>query len=94
MPTINTFDKDPSAVLDYTFDWSAWLTSPETIQTAVITVPTGLTLNSTVVNPTQVTGWIAGGASGQQYTVTCHITTNSVPARQDQRTITIVVLNR
>ena len=83
----NVFDKDPNAVLDYQWDWSAWLETGETISTALVTVPTGLTLDSQVDTTTSVTAWLSGGTAGTGYAVLCHITTSA--GREDDRQIII-----
>ena len=84
------FFHDPDAVLDYKFDWTSWLSTGETVTVEAITVPSGITLDSESITDAglSVTGWISGGTAGQQYQVTCHITTNG--SREDDRTITLV----
>jgi hypothetical protein len=82
-----SFGKDPDAVLDYQFDWSAWLAG-DTIASHAVTVPTGLTLVSSSNSSTAVTVWLSGGVAGVSYPVTCHIVTAA--GREDDRTITIV----
>jgi hypothetical protein len=94
----DTFIKDPSAVLDYRFDWKAqtngsgqrdWLAAAETISTKTITPSTGITVDSSSLTDTNtsVTVWLSGGSAGTDYTVACKIVTSA--ARTDQRTITI-----
>ena len=90
----SSFLKDPDATLDYTFDWSDWLTSPETINSIVTDVPTGMTEESSSNTTTTATIWLSGGIAGTEYTVGCEITTNSSPARVDERSITIKVVQR
>ena len=93
---MNEFTKDPGADLDYGWDWSAWLAAGETIISAVVTVPTGLTKGNESNTSTTVTVWLSGGTVSQSgssiYVVTCVITTNQ--ARVDARSLTINVLNR
>lgn len=85
--------KDPAAVLDYTIDWTAWLTEGETITASTWTVPAGLTEQSTSATPTAATVWLAGGTVGAgRYTVTNEITTSD--GRTDERSIQITCLNR
>jgi hypothetical protein len=90
----STFIKDPSAVLDYVFDWSAWLTDGETISTRTITATTGITVASSAItgSSTTVTVWLSGGTAGATYYVTCAIVTSA--SRTDERTVTIRVTNR
>ena len=86
-----TFTKDGAATLDYTVDWSAFL-GTDTIATAVVTTPAGLTELSEVTTPTKVTVWLSGGTVGQSYTVVCRITT--VAGRIDERSILIRVRDK
>lgn len=97
------FTKDPDATLDYTFDWKAssngtgssdWLESGESISTATVTVPSGLTKDSQAVGSGAVTVWISGGTAGESYKVLCQITTDNSPARTDERSIIINVKER
>jgi len=83
----NVFTKDPDAVLDYQWNWSAWLAVGETITSAVITVDTGLTLDSQSNTTTTVTAWLSGGTVDEGYRVVCEITTSA--ARTDNRSIYI-----
>jgi len=87
----NIFTKDPSAVLDYTINWSSWLDS-DTISTSTWTVPTGLTKDSDTSTTTTATIWLSSGTAGTQYTVVNHIVTAA--GREDDRSIYIVVENR
>lgn len=85
------FTKDPDAVLDYEFDWSAWL-GADTIATHTVTAPAGLTVDSTEATTTTVTMWLSGGTDGASYAVTCHIVTAA--GREDDRTATITMQSR
>ena len=85
------FTKDPDAVLDYEFDWSAWL-GTDTIATHTVTAPAGLTVDSTEATTTTVTMWLSGGTDGASYAVTCHIVTAA--GREDDRTATITMQSR
>lgn len=86
------FVKDPQAVLDYQWDWSLWLAVGETISTATVTVPTGITLASSTSTTTTVTAWLSSGTVGADYTITCHIVTNQ--GRTDERNIFIMSRER
>jgi hypothetical protein len=85
------FVKDPSSILDYEFDWTAWLTDGETITSHDVTV-TGVTLDETTASNTAVVAWVSGGTVNTTATIACEITTSA--ARVDERTITLRVLNR
>ena len=88
----NTFLKDPQAVLDYSFDWTAWLATSETITTHTVTVESGITKDSDSESAGIVTAWLSGGIAGNYYDVACLITTNL--GRTDERTIMIAVDDR
>ena len=84
--------KDPSAVLDYVFDWTEWLATGETITDHTITADTGITVDSSTEDTGKVTVWLSGGTAGQNYKVACKITTSA--GRTDERTIWIKVTDR
>jgi hypothetical protein len=86
-----SFTHDPDAVLDYEFDWSAWL-GADTITSHTVTAAAGLTVDSTTATATAVTAWLSGGSVGASYAVACHIVTAA--GREDDRTVTISVLER
>ena len=91
---IQSFPKDPQAILDYTFDWSYWLAEGETIDSYILTVPAGVTLDSEQFTATTVTAWISGGTDGVSYTVACKIVTDNATPRTDERSIILIVSNR
>ena len=92
--------KDPSAVLDYVFDWTGWLATGETIavdsetgeKLITITADTGITVDSWTEDDGKVTVWLSGGTAGINYKVACLITTTA--GRTDERTIWIKVVER
>jgi hypothetical protein len=85
--------KDPAAVLDYLFEWSAWLAGDgDTIASHSVTVPSGITMDSSSRTTTAVTVWLSGGAVGQTYEIDCHITTAG--GRQDSRKMEIHVMDK
>jgi hypothetical protein len=90
--------KDPDAVLDYAFDWTAWLAAGETVTDAAVTIggpDAVLTIAAGKPAPAAgsvVTVWLAGGTIGNDYGVVAHITTSA--GREDDRTITIKVRQR
>src|SRR5690606_36092562 len=92
--------KDPSAVLDYVFDWTEWLATGETIavdsetgeKLITITADTGITVDSSTEDTGKVTVWLSGGTAGINYKVACKITTTA--GRTDERTIWIKVVER
>ena len=86
-----SFVKDPNAVLDYEWDWSAWL-GTDTIASHTVTAATGLTVDSSTATSTAVTAWLSGGSVGASYAVTCHVVTAA--GREDDRTVTVTVMER
>ena len=92
--------KDPSAVLDYAFDWKEWLATGETIavdsetgeKLITITADTGIAVDSSTEDAGKVTVWLSGGTAGINYRVACLITTSA--GRTDERTIWIKVTDR
>ena len=92
--------KDPSAVLDYVFDWTEWLATGETIavdsetgeKLITITADTGITVDSWTEDDGKVTVWLSGGTAGINYKVACKITTTV--GRTDERTLWIKVVER
>jgi hypothetical protein len=90
----NSYVKDPSALLDYTWDWSAWLAEvADTITSATVTVPAGLTaVGAPVVSATAVTQRVSGGVVDSAYRMVCQITT--VGGLIDERSIYLTISDR
>ena len=92
--------KDPSAVLDYVFDWTEWLATGETIavdsetgkKLITITADTGITVDSSTEDDGKVTVWLSGGTAGTTYRVECLIATTA--GRTDERSLWITVQER
>lgn len=85
--------KDPDAVLDYGWDWAAWLASGDTIASYTLTVTSGgtVTIDSDSDDGTSVVAFISGGTTGRSV-VTCHIVTTA--GREDDRSIILDVRDR
>lgn len=83
--------KDPQAVLDYAFDWSAWLAEGEII-TAHDATAGGVRLDSASRAGAVVTVWVSGGIVGSRARITCEITTNA--GRTDQRSLMLDIAER
>ena len=88
----NQYTKDPSAILDWAYDWTDWLAAAETITNHTITADTGLTVDSSTEDAGVVTVWLSGGTAGENYKVACLVETSA--GRTDERTIWIKVTNR
>ena len=91
MAELTYFTKDPDAVLDYLWDWTAWLDG-DTITSAIATADAGLTVESSSNTTTAVTVWVSGGTAGETYSLTCTIDTAG--GRTDERTSRIRVRAR
>jgi hypothetical protein len=85
------WEKDPSAVKDYSIDWSAWLAG-DTISTSTWTVPAGITKDSDTKTNTFTTIWLSGGALFSRYRLTNRIVTTG--GRTEDRSIEIIVRNQ
>ena len=73
-------EKDPSDVVKFTVDWSAWLTPGDKIIAAEVTARNSLTINpqagqETTNTDTAVQFWAGGGAPNTDYKVSCTVTT-------------------
>lgn len=92
MSIVFTSTKTPAARLDYTWDWTDWLTGVgDTLGTATVALPDGLTaVGSPVVDDGVVTQRISGGDVGATYDVVCQMTT--VGGLIDERTITLTIV--
>jgi hypothetical protein len=88
-----TFTKDPDAVLDYSVDWSAWL-SGDQIAMSTWLLEEGAVIEqvSDTKTATKTTVWLRGGQNGTTYLVTNRIVT--VGGRTDDRTISVKVEDR
>jgi hypothetical protein len=79
MPAIRLLapnDKHPGAVADYSLSWADFLRTGETIASATVTVPGGITLDSNSVAGTSVLFRLSGGTAGTTYIVVVTITTS------------------
>jgi hypothetical protein len=91
---MTTFIKDPNAQLDFSVDWSDWLTGEEIISASSWTIPDGLTLVSQSYTNTTATVFLSGGTVGRSYLVQNRITTNNATPRIDDRSFEVYVENR
>jgi len=74
-PDKPTIVKDPEEVLDYTFDWSAYLADITDTIVTVVFEPVGVVVDSSSNTTTSATAWVSGGVVGNTATVACVITT-------------------
>lgn len=90
-----TIQKDPDAILDYTWDWSLWLADiPDTISSAVLVLDAGLVeVDKQIIDAnTKVVGVISGGNPNENLKAVCRITT--VGGLVDDRTIYLKIKER
>jgi len=84
--------KSPAAVLDYTWDWSAWLADGDTIEAVDVAATGGLTATQTYTSTTEVVLTISGGTLQTPAHITCRATTTG--GRVDERTIYFLITER
>ena len=89
--SLKTFYKDPDAKLDYTVDWTEWLTN-DTISASAWVVPSGITESSTSKTTTEATVWLSGGTTGVVYEITNRITTTL--GRIDDRSFNVKIQDK
>jgi len=92
MSSFPTLIKDPNAVLDYGFDWSAWLATGEIISSSTWTIPAGITKDSDINTTTTTTAWLSGGTVGTTYTLVNRVVTSA--GRTEDRSVDILVRER
>lgn len=88
---IDVWPKDPTAVLDYTIDWTEWL-GFDALTNVLWTVPSGIVSAGSFSSQSTTTVWLSGGTGGTSYLVSCSVTTSS--GRMDKRTVQINVGDR
>jgi len=88
---MDPFIKDPDAELDYSVDWTDFLTNENVISSSWVILPADLTEISSSFTTTKATIFVSGGVAGRSYTLTNSIVTNSTIPRKDDRTIIIKV---
>lgn len=70
--------KDPDAVKNYTWDFSQWLATGETISSYSFPgFPAGITKDTDSNTAVAVTATISAGTAGEDYDITCRISTNA-----------------
>ena len=83
------YTKTVAAVLDFTFDWSAYLAGLDTIVGSTWTVPTGITSSNLSSTATTTSLRLAAGSAGLFYPLTNTITMAS--GQIDQRPLVITI---
>jgi len=82
----------PNDFLDYSIDWSQWLTGTDTIASSTWTsTATGtITLSNQSSGTATTVCWVSGGVVGEIYNVTNHIV--SAGGRIEDRSIQFTIL--
>jgi hypothetical protein len=83
--------KDPSAIKDYTLDFTKWLVDGDVIDTVVWTVPADVIKVDEGIRPGNLKAWvkIGGGDLGKNYMITAHVVT--AQAREDDKSFRLVI---
>ena len=81
------FSQRTDAVLDYGFEWD--LADGESLFQSVCTVPAGLRKITQTMGVNITVVWLTGGTSGQDYTVSNHVTTDQ--GREDTKSFVLKV---
>ncbi len=88
--------KDPSSSVDYSIDWSAWLSDTEAIASTTWSIdPSGASapsLGAENAVDTVRSIFVSGGTLGQRYRLTCRIQTDG--GRTVERSLTIRIAER
>lgn len=82
----------PSAVLDYSFDWTGWLQTNEAVTSSTWTINPTLTLTNPTLIGAIATTFVSGGVMNSSYTLTN--TVNTSQGRTDSRTMILNCQNK
>jgi hypothetical protein len=89
------FPKDPNATLDYSLDFTDWLTQAGDSIASVLALPVGCTLaQDASFTGGVVTAFVSGGVVDEDASVTFRVTTTSQPPRVDDRTVILKIKER
>jgi hypothetical protein len=69
--------KSPADVADYYIDWSEFLSSTESITSASVTAPAGITAVENSFTSKVVRIRLSGGTAGTTYAIVCTVTTTN-----------------
>lgn len=87
--SIDLFEKDPSATLDYPVDWSVHFPNDPLVDSGWAASPSGITIESDSFNTTSTVAWLAGGSPDKRYALTNHVVTQG--GREDEHTIYVLI---
>lgn len=87
---------DPDAVLTYSWDWSDWLDTGDSVASATVVADpsTGVSVGTPAVAADVVSARVStpGLDGGETVRLVCHITTDN--GEEDDRTITLKIMER
>ena len=72
---MTTFTQCPDSNLDYTVNWSRWLTEGDRVTESAWSVPDDLTVGAQSHTDTMTVVWLTGGVAGSDYAVRNTVTT-------------------
>lgn len=85
--------KDPNAVLDYSFDWSEWITdAADEITSFSFDCGGGIVAGASSRDNAVITVFVSGGFVGAEGSITCRI--NTAGGRTDDRTLYLKILEK
>lgn len=87
--------KDPADKLDYRYDFTEFLAESgdgDTIASFTLSVPAGITEESSSNTTTEVIVWLSGGTLDAEYDIDCTITT--ALGREVSRILPLVMMDR
>ncbi len=90
------FPKDPASDVDFSIDWSEWLTNDEAISSATWTIEPsdalGPTLGTETVAGPVLGVYVSGGVAGNRHKLTCRVATSA--GRTAERSLTLRIMER
>ena len=84
--------KDPAALLDFGFDWTAWLVGNDTIVASTWVATPGVEVSDETFDAHTTTVWLNGGTVGVTYDLRNQVTTSA--GRRDERSMRVSVRER
>ena len=88
-----TFKQDPNDVEYRTFQWKLWLEGASIASSTIAVNDPALVVVATTVGIDSVTVYLSGGVENNLYTVTNHVVTDSVPAREADAVLKIKIVS-
>jgi hypothetical protein len=73
---MKTWNKDPSAVKDYYWDWTKWMTPGDSLSTIAFDTTNTLVVDSYEVIGSKVKAMVSGGDPNSEGIISCSIVTS------------------